>query len=316
MTYVFMCFVILIIMMIFSQVKHINRSKRIKLLRNSKPYWIHVSGFHHSGTGVLRNMLIRDLDATTLRTAVQLPTQDEGHWMQDVYPCFKNRNVCSTLDHVLRQYTCPMMLEKYLQSDYKTRQEISKKLESQWMQHIEDPSKTIIIQKTPTFDMLYLDTVLPNSAHALVMRHPYHWHWGPGKKVKNMCNNAWDCFQAWKAVWSKAFQDLKKVNEYVVFQYEVLPEKIDWNPRRQQRRRLEFRGNKIDFDKFRDIKNKYHDKHWNSITPEMYVKLAKWEKFVQMHFGYSLLNRTNAFVSVKCCKLASKDMPFEAEFHV
>ena len=116
----------------------------------------------------------------------------------------------------------------------------------------------------------------------------------------------------WKTV--RPFQDLKKVNEYVVFQYEALPEKIDWNP--QQRRRLEFRGKKIDFDKFRDIKNKYHDKHWNSITPEMYVKLAKWEKFVQMHFGYSLLNRTTAFVSVKCCKLASKDMPFEAEFHV
>tara|TARA_B110001452_G_scaffold236407_1_gene215677 strand:+ start:4403 stop:4768 length:366 start_codon:yes stop_codon:yes gene_type:complete len=118
----------------------------------------------------------------------------------------------------------------------------------------------------------------------------------------------------WKTVWSKAFLDLKRIKKYVIFQYESLPDKIFWNPRRRQERRLEFRGKKIDLVKYRETTNKFHNKHWNSITPAMYAKLAEWENFTLRHFGYSLLNRTNAFRSVKCCKLASSDMPFEADF--
>ena len=99
MEYVFLCFIMLIVIMIYGQVKYIKRAKLFRnqtnpnsVLHNRKPYWIHVSGFHHSGTGVLRNMLIRDLNATTLLTAAQLHTENEGHWMQNVFPSFRNRN--------------------------------------------------------------------------------------------------------------------------------------------------------------------------------------------------------------------------------
>ena len=331
-------FFVLIVFMVVISFRHQKRLKktrgsRVKRLKGAthiqKRCWIHVSGFHHSGTGVTRQLVLNSIDATELHTAEQLPSQNEGHWMQNVYPSFANRNpkTCTVerTGPASTQYTCPLMLLNYSRLDAQTRAEISDQLETEWEHHVVDPSNHIVVQKTPTFDMLYLDTVLENSAHVLVMRHPYHWHWGPRQRELKPwefdpgCKNAWSCFEDWKKVWSQAFRDLRRVRKYIVVQYEGLPDKLVWNPcntrGRRRGRRLHFRGTHINTTRTStSVINIYHDKHWASITPAMRFRLQKWEGFMKTNFGYSLLNRKEAFTSVRCCRFASNEDPFLLDF--
>lgn len=324
-------FFVLIVFMAIASFRQQKRNKKkhgswVKRLKSTphtlKRCWIHVSGLHHSGTGVTRRLVLDSIDATELHTTEQMPSENEGHWMQNVYPTFANRDpkTC-TVDRTclaLTQYTCPRMLLNYSRLDAQTRAKISEQLETQWEHHVVDPSNRVVVQKTPTFDMLYLDTVLENSAHVVVMRHPYHWHWGPGNKtpwIRKGCYDAWSCFEDWKGVWSQAFRDLKRVRKYIVVQYEGLPDKIVWNPcNTRGRRRLHFHGTHINTTSFSNVKNKHHDKHWASITPAMRIRLQKWEGFMKTNFGYSLLNREEAFTSVRCCRFASNEDPFLLDF--
>lgn len=138
---------------------------------------VHVSGLHHSGTGLVHQLLHEALgpnDSSMMR-GERVP-ENEGQHFQDVFPAFRKRNrqYCAGVDGeangVGNVYYCPAMLEAI---DGRAKNELWK----QWSMHW-DLSKRYLLQKTPTLDILYLEGMkVKPTFHVVVMRHPFAWHW-------------------------------------------------------------------------------------------------------------------------------------------
>ena len=289
-----------------------NSGKELQLYKSSTfpKCWIHVHGFHHTGTGVLREKIIQWYRATQLDKKIQNfeeksivigpGNEDEGQKLQNIYPDLSSRRDCSS------NTTCRYDYAPLLNLVSKDNKE---KLKHQWMNHVKDLNNPIIVQKTPSFDVIFLEKMFENSAHALIMRHPYYWSCGGFP----CCKNPWDCFQTWKRIWKKTFKTLTNINKYVIIQYEALPDTIDWQPCPSKGRRLEFHGQTIDTKKYLDPFASKYDKKW-IMSDDQRKNLNKWESFVRRNFGYSLLNRAQAFSAVSGPFIATQEYPINIKW--
>ena len=85
--------------------------------------------------------------------------------------------------------------------------------------YIKEMHRPILAQKNPTLDIGFLEHLFPRTAHALIMRHPFHWRIG----LRTHCNHSAACrFDVWRAVWKRTFEVLPSVRRYFVVQYEAL----------------------------------------------------------------------------------------------
>ena len=143
----------------------------------------------------------------------------------------------------------------------------------------------------------FLEHLFPRTAHALIMRHPFHWRIG----LRTHCNHSAACrFDVWRTVWKRTFDVLPTVRRYFVVQYEALPGfeaqvtafagRLCGNA---PRRRLYLTGTDVHYDGAEASK---YDAVWASADR---ASLTPWESFVRGTFGYSLVDRENASAGVR-----------------
>ena len=158
--------------------------------------------------------------------------------------------------------------------------------------------KPILVQKNPTLDIGFLEHLFPHTAHALIMRHPFHWRIG----LRTHCNHSAACrFDVWRAVWQRTFEVLPTIQRYFVVQYEALPgfeaQVTAFAGRlcgkNAPRRRLYLTGTDVHYDGAEASK---YDAVWASADR---ASLTPWESFMRAAFGYSLLDRGNASAGVR-----------------
>ena len=211
--------------------------------------------------------------------------EDESMHAQTVYPILKRRDAMTDCggDDV---HTCAGLLR--IVND--TTRAV---LEREWLAVHVDPTASILIQKSPTFDVALMEAFFPRrAAHALVMRHPFFTH----------CHQALACWQQWHGVWRTLFNDvLPAVERYAVVQYEAEYDLAALAPallcdHEQRRLRLED-GGVLDFSKFNDPMSAKFDAAWNRSASEV-EELARWEP-TAFAFGYSVLSRKDAFANVQ-----------------
>lgn len=178
---------------------------------------VHVSGLHHSGTGLVYQLLQNALGKGMCSTlqGMNVP-ENEGQHFQTVYPPFRERNryLCSRKDGTApgfaNVYYCPSMLDQ-VNNDSKM------KLWSEWSSHW-DLSKPYLLQKTPTMDVIYLERMSTHpSFHVLVMRHPFAWHWPKNRSPQKTLGG-------WIDSWAHVLWNLREgnVDNFAVVQYESM----------------------------------------------------------------------------------------------
>lgn len=198
---------------------------------------IHIHGLHHSGTGFTRQVVFDSLGGESVASKHQdtRVTQDEGQHLQRVYPNFRKRlrfpKICGadrpsfpTTLHEL--YTCPQLLELFPPHNRTVAQ---RQLHQQWSRRW-DTTKPYLLQKTPTFDVVLLETLkLYPTVHVVVMRHPWSW-----TKVLKMLNprlaaqfqeHPMYLAEVWWNVWIDVLEQLSQnglVESFLVVNYEVL----------------------------------------------------------------------------------------------
>lgn len=149
---------------------------------------VNVHGFHHTGTGVLRAQVweaLLDAGGQTVIASQHEHTgvpESEGQHLQTVYPASRDRlknpqKWCGSpkgdefLLHVAQTYYCPKLVTDLAVNPGK-KQKLFDELARYW-----DMKKQVLIQKTPVFDVLFLEHAKVHpTVHTLVMRHPFNWH--------------------------------------------------------------------------------------------------------------------------------------------
>jgi len=181
---------------------------------------VNVHGIHHSGTGYLRYMIVNALGGSSLVSEhknTNVP-EDEGHHLQSAYPDFLNRvrnpKLCISEKYASKNkgklYYCPKLLNTVVNEENKIS------LFDDWSKNW-DMTKPFLIQKTPTMDILLLEHLkITPTFHAIVMRHPFHWHLND---VKNT-----DKPIIWLDVWANVLEQLLEGNieNFAVVNYELL----------------------------------------------------------------------------------------------
>ena len=188
----------------------------------------HVHGFTHSGTGVLRHLLHElagPRDASTQH--LDKCCEHEGQYAQDVYPQVKQRRHAhpskfNETDVILATYAPRFLVEISTQK----QEALLRQWSAAW-----DVSRRTLIQKTPTFDVAFLDQMIPGSAHAIIMRHPFNWHSrGHGnnadvaKMAPELCGSRASCLRVWLTVWDRVLRQLAAgpIRRWVIVRYESL----------------------------------------------------------------------------------------------
>ena len=182
---------------------------------------VNVHGFHHSGTGVTRLVAMHLIEARfEERVSIMSPLQGkcceaEGQHMQSVYPTFAKRKACLTCvpcpshNGCDNAYACNDMLR--LINPHAQQQ-----LVEDWAVHF-DPATTVWIQKTPTFDVLFLDRML-ESSQIVVMRHPLQWDNVACGKMR---------VKTWMQTWNRVFRQLRNprnIRRWIITRYEGIAE--------------------------------------------------------------------------------------------
>ena len=267
-----------------------NSGLKTDLRAEATSCWLHVSGLHHSGTGVLRMLIARNPLASIQSWSNSRFVEHESQWAQHSYPAFAARtNATCPPGSAAAAYTCPQLQALATPS---TRHAIAK----EWLAAHREPTKPILVQKNPTLDIGFLEHLFPRTAHALIMRHPFHWRIG----LRTHCNHSAACrFDVWRAVWKETFEVLPTIRRYFVVQYEALPgfeAQVTAFAGRlcggAPRRRLYLTGTDVHYDGAEASK---YDTVWASDR----ASLTPWEPFVSAAFGYSLLHRGNATAGVR-----------------
>jgi hypothetical protein len=179
---------------------------------------IHVHGFHHSGTGVLRQTIYKSLGEHVASIHQDTHAQeDEGQHIQNVYPKFyQRRKFCSN------KYYCPEMMTLVS----KTK---SHKLFRQWMRFW-DPTKPFLIQKTPTMDVLFLEQMkVVSTVHAIIIRHPFSWRPPVAKRAQKGKDSGLFALCTWLDVWTHVLGILSdyQVQSFAIVNYEALVQHSD-----------------------------------------------------------------------------------------
>ena len=143
-------------------------------------YMVHVSGFHHTGTGFTRHILHKSLSSlspllsSSMHDSGGIASQEEGQHLQSVYPTDKQRyQECKEVESSPLDGQSLRMNYQYLDScKIDSPETVGRALFNQWAPFW-NTSASFLLQKTPTLDVQFLETVkiLP-TLHVLVIRHP------------------------------------------------------------------------------------------------------------------------------------------------
>lgn len=179
---------------------------------------IHIHGFHHSGTGVLRQAVMNAL-GTRASELISAPgmraPENEGQHLQSVYPTYAQRSTkvkCSDAEFRLDRFTkyyCPKLAE--LIDDKR-----SDLLFEQWSQYW-DIEATFLVQKTPTFDLVLLEGLSKyQPVHLTVMSHPFAWR----SAVFNFAPI--ELLHTWLKTWGHVLEILhsSSIKHYAVVKFE------------------------------------------------------------------------------------------------
>lgn len=239
------------------QTKRIRRELKT-LDTNTSNCIVNVHGFHHSGTGFLRYMIIKALGGKEFVSSHEYTpvVQDEADKLQSVFPNFEFRrsfpDVCAPNADGRNKgklYYCPKNLEK----EYNETSKLT--LFNDWSKYW-DISKSFLIQKSPTFDVHLLETLkITPTFHAIIVRHPLL---GRGHAIRaNLLPFIW--LDTWTHTLDLLLQG--KIESYAVVNYEMLllePEAvskelssmlIDSCPYQANRRRLNFKDETFSHNK-------------------------------------------------------------------
>ncbi len=188
---------------------------------------IHIHGFHHSGTGFLRKTVYDSLGGDGY-ASIHIHTrkaQDEGQHIQDVYPKFYMRRQHCTYDPQRsfgNLYYCPEMMS------IPTKQRNKERLFHQWARYW-NMTKPFLIQKTPTFDILFLEKMKTlTTLHTIVMRHPFAWK-PTLASAELKANPGLFTLCTWVDVWAYVLEILanNQVESFAIVKYEALVEDHD-----------------------------------------------------------------------------------------
>mmetsp|Transcript_30374 Transcript_30374/g.64057 ORF Transcript_30374/g.64057 Transcript_30374/m.64057 type:complete len:526 (+) Transcript_30374:216-1793(+) len=188
---------------------------------------IHVHGFPHSGTGVLRNAVAQTLNDTfpgsvsfqdhTLNGGEAWSPEDEGQHLQSTFPTLQARKHILNTDRkkYLRFYGKMMYIGDMCTMADETQ--ASNSLFHDWSHFWANPNAPVLMQKSPTLDVQLLERlkVLP-TFHAIIVRHPM------------MIAPDWDGMTAdpmnWLSSWTHVLDGLaeEQVDWYAVVTYEAL----------------------------------------------------------------------------------------------
>jgi hypothetical protein len=145
-----------------------------------------------------------------------------------VYPAFLDRwpgNRCfpdltedqiTTAHAIALRYYCPALITA-IASDPTQRDQLFKEWSELW-----DMDKTYLIQKTPTFDIQFLDVMTPTPAvHTIIVRHPLEWH---DLSVLGEGATQLDTLYIWLHVWAHTLNLLHSgaIKSFAVVNYEAL----------------------------------------------------------------------------------------------
>ena len=209
---------------------------------------VNVHGFHHSGTGAVRSA-ISQLAASA--SVMSDHAEAEGQYYQSVYPIFRARTFwaanestewprwqpgcaeagtpllsCGSSYDVL--YACPGLLRLVTKDNQLA-------LIRSWSRQF-DSDRELWIQKTPTFDLEFLDQMVPSSSQVAVMRHPLQYH---GSHAQYSAGSppvkaaTWPAVAQWIRTWDRIFRLLFHggVSRWVIVRYEGIqdaPDLSDW----------------------------------------------------------------------------------------
>jgi hypothetical protein len=125
--------------------------------------YVFVCGLHRSGTGVIARNIARLEDCTGFKNTGVL--QDEGQYLQDVYPAEGQNGGVGTFGFDPRAHLTET-------ADLLTPENIAK-LRASWHAYW-DHSKTIFVEKTPANLLMtrFLQAGFPNSYFVVIKRHP------------------------------------------------------------------------------------------------------------------------------------------------
>lgn len=185
---------------------------------------IHVHGFHHSGTGFLRKTIYDSLghDAASMHEHTSR-AENEGQYIQQVYPPFYTRTKLYPNDKFASLYYCPEMLSLVSR---KTRALLFQQWSRYW-----NMTSSFLIQKTPTLDVLFLEKMkTTETVHVIVMREPFSWRTVLAKseqKTRPGLFSLCTWLQVWGFVLGILSNDSSQVKSFAIVNYEALVEHGD-----------------------------------------------------------------------------------------
>jgi len=191
---------------------------------------INVHGFHHSGTGYLRHVIIEALGGSLIVSSHEKTSshENEADRLQSVFPTFDQRtyntDLCApnvTFPTMAKLYYCPEALDFVINNAsekniYTAISDSKKTLFREWSRYW-DLSKTFVIQKTPTFDVLLLESLkIVPTFQAIIMRHPL--------LARGQGLRAFELPLIWLDTWTHTLEQILegKIESFAVVNYEML----------------------------------------------------------------------------------------------
>ena len=188
-------------------------------------------GLKHSGTGIVRLAVAHAWPQASLLNCTRCKggLESEGQHAQSVWPPLRERTseICwppsffpnhtgksAAASGVVgpprrfSHYFCPGLLHGLTSSK---GAQLWADWSAQW-----DLSCELLVQKTPSIDLLLLDRLLPRSHHLVVLRHPFGHRTSKGP----LCDSALCRLETWLAAWAYVLSQLRALERYAVVRFE------------------------------------------------------------------------------------------------
>lgn len=201
-----------------------------RLLGPNLHRFLHVHGLKHSGTGIVRLAVANAWpQASLLNCSTSCLFESEGQHEQSVWSPLRERTskICwppslfpnqtgtsAAAGRVVgpprrfSHYFCPGLLHGLTSSK-------GAQLWADWSARW-DLSRELLVQKTPSIDLLLLDRLLPRSHHLVVLRHPFGHRTSKGP----LCDTALCRLETWLAAWAYVLRQLHALERYAVVRFE------------------------------------------------------------------------------------------------
>ena len=173
--------------------------------------YVFICGLHRSGTSTIRN-IISCSNLVSTHSNTKKP-EDEGQHIQSIYDNAKKHGGPGKFGFSKEYH--------YTEESSLLTNRNNKKLIDEWYKYW-DLSKKILVEKSPPniIHTRYLQEIFSNSYFIIILRHPY--------VVASACKKRFNKqsidkhIEHWLYVHEILYNDLKKINNYLVLKYEDL----------------------------------------------------------------------------------------------